>query len=285
METRNFAPPERMVHLCKKDLDVLERLIDSGDGELYSWLSEEVGMTDREIRQAGFDCVPEEEVDNLVLFYVEFDNGDSNCYQGDRVPTLDEARAFCKPHIDSRDEWTDIVYVGEVDRTQAEGLWDLSVFERGNWLIFDSKSLSENLSEETMSKRIEVNTILGKLSAEVSGDPNYPGIVICVEKQGEDGKYDKQLALAECTPDHPSEGRHALRLLVFGNDDMDDYTEEHIFLARYDDEETKEIVWGKYLKYLREWVESHNGSGCYGMTPACYEEWLDSEYKKEMEGR
>jgi len=75
---------------------------------------------------------------NLILFYVEFDNGDSNCYQGSRVPTIEEARVFCKEHIDSNKDWSDVAYVDEIDRAKAEGLWDLSVFEdkSRNWPVF-----------------------------------------------------------------------------------------------------------------------------------------------------
>lgn len=85
--------------------------------------------------------------------------------------------------------------------------------------------------------RIEVQTVFGKLSAEVSGDPQYPGIVICIEQNDEDGKYDKQLALAECTPDMPVDGGHSLRLLVWNNDDMDDYTDDFTFIEEASDEE------------------------------------------------
>ena len=63
LKTRSFAPPERMAGLCNKALDVIAMLVHRGEcghkNELYSWLSEEVGMTDEEIRQAEVDCVPE----------------------------------------------------------------------------------------------------------------------------------------------------------------------------------------------------------------------------------
>jgi hypothetical protein len=38
------------------------------------------------------------------------------------------------------------------------------------------------------------------------------------------------------------------------------------------------IIWDKYLQYLRDWATSHAGSGFYGMTPACFDEWLNCEY-------
>lgn len=32
-----------------------------------------------------------------------------------------------------------------------------------------------------------------------------------------------------------------------------------------------------YCQYLMDWAESHCGVGFEGMTPACFDEWLDSE--------
>jgi len=72
----------------------------------------------------------------MILFYVEFDNGDSNCYQGVRVPTLDEARKFCEHHIQSSSDWEDVAHVAEINREQAEGLWDLQSLEDTDWPIF-----------------------------------------------------------------------------------------------------------------------------------------------------
>jgi hypothetical protein len=73
----------------------------------------------------------------MILFCVGFDDGASNCYWGDRVPTLEEAKIFCKPHIDATPEWDDVVFVGEVSEDEAKDLWDLSVFEREDWLVFN----------------------------------------------------------------------------------------------------------------------------------------------------
>lgn len=71
MKTRNFASPERMTQICNKALDVISTLVDFGDSapnhDLYSWLSEEVGMTDAEIRTAGFDCVPDAEIEEKII--------------------------------------------------------------------------------------------------------------------------------------------------------------------------------------------------------------------------
>jgi len=73
-----------------------------------------------------------------VLFYVEFDNGDSNCYQGTRIPTLEEANVFCKEHIDSVEDWNHVVYVGAIDRVSAEGSWDMpATLADASWPVFD----------------------------------------------------------------------------------------------------------------------------------------------------
>jgi hypothetical protein len=45
------------------------------------------------------------------------------------------------------------------------------------------------------------------------------------------------------------------------------------------DEPNKKLVWDKYLQYLREWADSHSESEFYGMTPACFDEWLGCEYR------
>jgi hypothetical protein len=41
------------------------------------------------------------------------------------------------------------------------------------------------------------------------------------------------------------------------------------------------IIWDKYLQYIRDWIDSHDGPGFYGMTPACFDEWFDCEYHEE----
>ena len=42
----------------------------------------------------------------------------------------------------------------------------------------------------------------------------------------------------------------------------------------------KNIVWDKYLKYLRDWADSHSEPGFQGLTPACYDEWYINEYQE-----
>jgi DNA-directed RNA polymerase subunit M/transcription elongation factor TFIIS len=69
-EITGGSKQKRYEHLFDNALNVIATLLDSGDTEygdnLYAWLSEEVGMTDDEIRKAGFGCVPDKngEADN-----------------------------------------------------------------------------------------------------------------------------------------------------------------------------------------------------------------------------
>ena len=35
--------------------------------------------------------------------------------------------------------------------------------------------------------------------------------------------------------------------------------------------------WQRYISYLKEWAETHSGEEFTGMSPACYDEWLDNE--------
>lgn len=36
-------------------------------------------------------------------------------------------------------------------------------------------------------------------------------------------------------------------------------------------------TWSRYLDYLIKWSLGHSDSGFSGMSPACYDEWLDNE--------
>ena len=35
--------------------------------------------------------------------------------------------------------------------------------------------------------------------------------------------------------------------------------------------------WQRYIAYLKEWAETHSDEAFAGMSPACYDEWLDNE--------
>ena len=36
-------------------------------------------------------------------------------------------------------------------------------------------------------------------------------------------------------------------------------------------------MWEQYIRYLKEWANEHSDDCYEGMSPACYEEWLDNE--------
>jgi len=75
-----------------------------------------------------------------------------------------------------------------------------------------------------MQQRIEIQTVFGKLIAEQSGDPHYPGIHICLERN--DGE--RQLVLVESTPGTPCESTHTLRALVWKNN-FEEYSDVFTF--------------------------------------------------------
>ena len=85
------------------------------------------------------------------------------------------------------------------------------------------------MNEPNPTSRIELNTPFGILFAELSGDSNYPGIYINIEQEDADGKYERQLALVECTPDISEPGKNTLRLLAWRKDDNADYTDSVTF--------------------------------------------------------
>jgi hypothetical protein len=42
----------------------------------------------------------------------------------------------------------------------------------------------------------------------------------------------------------------------------------------------KEATWELYVHYLHEWADSHSASEFYGMSPACFDEWFNNEYRE-----
>ena len=39
--------------------------------------------------------------------------------------------------------------------------------------------------------------------------------------------------------------------------------------------------WQRYIAYLHEWADSHADESYGGMSPVCYDEWLDNEEEEE----
>ena len=145
------------------------------------------------------------------------------------------------------------------------------------------------MNMENNKKRIEIATVFGKLIAQISGDPTYLGIYILLEQDDEDtgGKYDRQLALVEATPNSQKEGKHSLRLLAWNSDD-EDFTDKITFYEWSEEdasgakEESDEVKWEKYLQYIKEWADSHKEAGFLGCAPACYDEWIHAEYAESL---
>ena len=49
------------------------------------------------------------------------------------------------------------------------------------------------------------------------------------------------------------------------------------------EENDKKVLWNGYIKYLQEWAKESADSKFYGMSPACFDEWLDNEHAEEEE--
>lgn len=43
--------------------------------------------------------------------------------------------------------------------------------------------------------------------------------------------------------------------------------------------------WASYLQYLRDWASTHTDTGCFGMSPVCFDEWLCNEGTLNEEDR
>ena len=63
-----------------------------------------------------------------------------------------------------------------------------------------------------------------------------------------------------------------------------DFTDFQLVEADGKAQEDKLTVWDCYLRYLRAWADSHVDPGFQGMTPACYDEWRNCEYQRDIGG-
>jgi hypothetical protein len=120
-----------------------------------------------------------------------------------------------------------------------------------------------------------MNTVFGKLRAEAGGNSEHCGIDIDLEYERDGRKHFRQLAVVESTRGAPKADSHSLRLMVWEYDKK--APSRDITLLKQHIGEDKDATWQKYLQYLREWAAAHSGSGFYGMTPACFEEWRNAE--------
>jgi hypothetical protein len=78
-----WTDPSRKAQICDKALELIAELVYRGESpknhreEMYSYLAEELGMTNREIHLAGFDCLLEsnyvgEEIDDVIGKLLDF---------------------------------------------------------------------------------------------------------------------------------------------------------------------------------------------------------------------
>lgn len=42
-------------------------------------------------------------------------------------------------------------------------------------------------------------------------------------------------------------------------------------------------MWKLYIEYLKQWAEDHSDEECEGMSPACYDEWVDNEFYEDID--
>ena len=67
-----------------------------------------------------------------------------------------------------------------------------------------------------------------------------------------------------------------------GNETFDgfDIAGEGIHICYEDvNESDAQIKWNSYLFYLKSWIDGHRDVENLGMSPACYNEWLDNDCK------
>ena len=79
--------------------------------------------------------------------------------------------------------------------------------------------------------RIEVKSSLGTMVAESTGNPEYPGIYLSFV-EGENSSMERICALYEVAKDTPRTGETELRLLVYTDNDSDEYTNKHVLLRQ-----------------------------------------------------
>lgn len=50
-------------------------------------------------------------------------------------------------------------------------------------------------------------------------------------------------------------------------------TEDESIYCRCRDCVNRSIIWQEYLWYLKKWIQKHDESDNYGLSPSCFEEW------------
>ena len=92
-----------------------------------------------------------------------------------------------------------------------------------------------------MSDRIVVPTAFGKLIAEPSTDPDYPGIWILLVRKDDEEEYETAIALIESWQDIDLADTKVLRAVVFGDMAKEDVTHD-VRIARICGDRPDEIV-------------------------------------------
>lgn len=150
-----------------------------------------------------------------------------------------------------------------------------------------------------------ISTDLGLLKATVREDPDYPGIDIRLERGGQDvllawvevnmitsSPLLQMRLYADMEDDEPTDS-HTLTppeldryFAAIGGDLVDKTTCEKAVTD--DSKQETAASWAGYCQYLKEWAESHSDAGFAGCCPACYDEFLNSEwqeYREQMNGK
>lgn len=72
---------------------------------------------------------------------------------------------------------------------------------------------------------VRAHTPFGMLFAEAAGEPDHPGIHLCISKRSPDGElYEQQLALVETVPSADGTSGTSLRLLAWTDPENESYT-------------------------------------------------------------
>lgn len=102
-------------------------------------------------------------------------------------------------------------------------------------------------------------------------ETNYGRIEIDAVCRPTDGEIIEKIL--EGMADYNDTDFTCFKLIEVDGKALDDYTEIEI---------DRTVTWRKYLRYLRNWADTHSEPSFYGMAPACFEEWLDNEHWKEQ---
>ena len=96
---------------------------------------------------------------------------------------------------------------------------------------------------------------------------NYGRIEFEADREPDDGEIIEQIL--DGRADYNDTDFTEIRLIEVDGKALDDDTGN--------DDIDQTTAWNAYLRYLRSWADFHSDPEFSGMTPACYDEWLDCE--------